>query len=233
MQAPEPAEPLPYRAKADDFLRNNRQHREPPAGSAWTACREVFAVKAGSSAAVRQLNLWLKPASPVRRKGRPQKSESSIVSWTCWRWTRNSANNSGSLPEGRALVLRRASGVKDREMAREGYKLLRKFGNSKSRSIAKPRPTPSGGFGVSTEKSVGGTFWSTRSSWWPATAVRPEWMAKPSAPSRRHRTPSRSGWTSCKGNCKARRIGPVRCGGFTFPRATAANDRWAFPQSKT
>ncbi len=37
-----------------------------------------------------------------------------------------------------ALVLKRASGVKDREIARQGYKLPRKFGSSQSRSMAKP-----------------------------------------------------------------------------------------------
>ena len=179
---------------------------------------------------MRQLNLQIKPVPPARSKRLPQKSESSKVSRTYWRWTRNTANNFGSRREGRALDLMRASGAKGREMAREGYKLPRKFGSSKPRSIAKPKPTRSGGFGVSTESCIGGTFWSMRSGWWPATAVRPEWMAKPSAQSRRHRTPSEGGSTRCSRNCKPRRIGPVRCGGFTFPRAAAASDRWAYPQ---
>ena len=74
---------------------------------------------------MRQLNLPLKPALPARWKRLPQKSESSIVSWICWRWTQSIATSCGSLREGRALVLMRRSGVKDREMARQGYKLLK------------------------------------------------------------------------------------------------------------
>jgi len=120
MQAPERAEPLSETVKAEDFLRDNRQPRKPPAGSAGTACRDVRAMKAGRSAAVRQLNLGYKPESPVRPKRRSQKSESSIVAWTGWRWTQSIANNSGSLREGRALVLTRRNGVKDGEKAREG-----------------------------------------------------------------------------------------------------------------
>jgi hypothetical protein len=59
----------------------------------------------------------------------------------------------------------------------------------------------------------GGTCWSTRSSWWPATAVRPEWMAKPSAPFRRHRRPSESGSTDCnRSKDGTRRVLPKRQG---------------------